>query len=132
MNFCDEPDALKLSEEKCWERHRLAEEDFEINCNRADSMRQEFIKQLAEALAKKNNTKPESELKKLTNVQKQKKRAQRLRRARKKPAKGLATKLAERMEDGSRQIVETQEELVRVSSKVSQERCNQCHDCIFL
>ena len=69
----------------------MAEQTFKEACTRAADMRQEHIKNLSKALAEKNNTSEEAEMKKLTHIANQRKRARRIRRATKKPSKGLAT-----------------------------------------
>ena len=78
-------------------------------------MRQSHLEGLAEALAKKNGTTAEAELKKLTHVSKQRKQARRLTRARKLPPKGLAIKLVENTPQGE-SVLEEQNELVKVSA----------------
>ena len=132
MRQCGQPDALKLTKEEVQLRLSTAEDNFALNCTRADTLRAEYVKQLAESLAKKNDTSVESEMKKLSNIRNQKTRARRLRRARLKPSKGLATRLLERMPDGSRRMIEDQDNLVRVSAAVNCERFTRCSDCVFL
>ena len=112
MNQCQEPHALTLTEDKCKAKLQQAKDNFDFQCSHSETLRREYVKQLAKALAKKNNSTEESELKKLTNISHQKKRAARFRKARCKGGKGLATKLAERKPDGSREIVEDQDNLV--------------------
>ena len=73
MNECKEPDAHTLTEDQCKAKLIQAEDEFNFACTRSETLRQEFVKNLAKALAKKNNTSEESEYKKLTNISKQKK-----------------------------------------------------------
>ncbi|MEM7375862.1 MAG: hypothetical protein AAF587_45155, partial [Bacteroidota bacterium] len=69
--------------------------------------------QLAKALAKKNDTSEEAEMKKLTQKSKQRQKSPRLlKRSRTKPPTGLATTLSE-MINGTEVIFEEQEDLVR-------------------
>ena len=131
MNQCNEPDALKLSkaevEKKLWE----AELKFDAACARAAPMRKAHLEGLAKALAEKNNTTEEAELKKLNQTAKQKKKSRRLRRAAKKPSKGLAVKLSETV-DGEIRYIEDQPGLVRASKEENLTRFTRCQNCSFL
>ena len=110
---------------------RALADAFAKACVRADTMRQEHIIQLAKALARRNSTSEEAEKKKLTQKAKQRKRAQRLRRARQKPSKGLATKLVEVVGGEERELIE-QEDLVRACMEESCHRYSLSHACSLL
>ena len=131
MNKCNQPNAKQLTKEQAQAKLDEAEQAFNAACTRAESMREQHVKNLAKALAEKNNTSEESEMKKLSNVANQRKRARRIRRATKKAQKGLATKLMERHPDGD-VTVEDQEDLIRVSACENCTRFTRCIKCSFL
>ena len=70
-------------------------------------------------------------MKKLTHIANQRKRARRIRRATKKPSKGLATKLLEGTPKGD-VTVELQEDLMRVSACENCIRFTRCTKCSFM
>ena len=129
---CNEPHARRLSKEEVLIKLQQAKAAFAENCVRAPEMRANYLKELAKARALVNQTSEEAELKKLTHVAKQRTRSKRLRRALRKAVKGLATKFEEHLPDGSTQVVETQEELVRVGASVACERFTRCYSSVFL
>ena len=92
---CKNNDWWLLTTEEIQSRLSAAEAKFDYDCVRSSALRLQFLEGLAEALAKKNKTTQESELKKLNNISKQRRKWGRIHRARKKPAKGLATKLTQ-------------------------------------
>ena len=81
MNQCNVSQALQLTEEEIQTRLSTAEAHFEGDCMRSTVLRLRFMERLAEDLAVKNKTTKAAELKKLTNIAKQKKRASRIRGA---------------------------------------------------
>lgn len=130
MNRIGEPDAFKLSKQEAEVKLSLAKEEFATACVRSDELQENHEMQLTKALAIKNNTSEEAELKKLRQTAKQKKRSARLRKARKKPNKGLATQLIE-IVDNQETLQEEQPELVRISTNVNQTRFTNCRSCAF-
>ena len=129
---CNEPNARRLPKHVVLEKLEEAKAAFSAACIRAPDMRKNFLAGLSKAKALANGTSPESELKKLTHIHKQRQQARRIRRALRKPPKGLATKFEETLEDGSIRVVETQSELVRVGAKVACDRFTKCYSSVFL
>ena len=132
MRRCKEPEALTLSKDQVTDKLEHAKLEFESACTRDEALRSEFLKNLAKAIAEKNDTSEESELKKLSHISRQKRRAARIRRARGAPSKGLATKLLETKPDGSQVMVEDQENLIRVTAAENCRRFTTCYECVFL
>jgi hypothetical protein len=128
---CHNKDWWTLSLEEIMSRLSAAEVQFDAECVRAGTLRPRFLDRLAEDLAKKNGTTKEVELRKLNNVAKQKKQAARIRSARKKPSKGLVTKLTQETPTGTR-VIQDQQELIDVSTQVNESRSTSCYPCVFL
>ena len=128
MNQHNEPDARSLTPEQAEAKLKEAEANFNSACTRADVMRKEHLINLAEALARKNNTLKEAELKKLTQRSKQRKRAKKLSRARKKPPKGLAMKLSQNDRRGRNNPGRTR----RSDSSQRRRKLHQIHKMPFL
>ena len=79
---------MNQNEQKCIEAHVEAKAEFQ----RFKPNATEHLKALAHSIAIKNNTNPNSELKKLTNQRRQKKNGANIRRINKKNRKGLIRK----------------------------------------
>jgi hypothetical protein len=84
MHQCGHPKALHLSIPQLEANLSKAQSEFELACQRDSTLRLQFLDRLATNLAAKNKTTKEAELKKLTNISRQKQQAQRIQKARRK------------------------------------------------
>ena len=92
MKRAGNEDCFQLSEEELHVRHKNAVEALNDFKPHAAAARKKHLQSLAKALAEKNNTTEESEFKKLTNQDAQRKLGAKLKRFSKKGKKGLARK----------------------------------------
>ena len=117
-------DANRVSNATAKERYDAAVARRAALRPRASQLRREFLDRLAQKAAKENNTKKESELKRLKEQEKQRKLGYQIRSvipSKKKSKKGLATRLFA-TEEGLQRECADQNSLVQASIKVFQQR----------
>ena len=125
MRKAGNTDCFTLNEAETLIREAVAKASLNDLKPVAGEYRKEFLQQMAQQIALRNDTDAASEYKKLTNQELQRKTGFKLRATSKKPKKGLATKLKVGPEENE-QVVEDKEGLEQVGADENEGRFSKC------
>ena len=124
-------DALQIDAETAQLRRNEAHKAFLVAKKKAPNMRRSHLQGMAEALARKNHTDPEKELKSLQHRERQRQTARRVKRIRQKYRSGMVTKLYQTV-NGVRTLLGTKATMEKGCETENEGRFSRSHPTAFM